>query len=305
MSSPHPVFAIDAEHQGAVDDPTPSRAVRRTDCEPIAIAEQPPSRSRSDRRQANPRRHEDDLLQAFAATRSPQLREVLVRRFMPLAKSLALRYRRRTESLDDLVQVASLGLIKSIDGFDPSLGFPFTAYATPTILGELRRHFRDHVWNLRLPRGLQELTMRIDRATAALAEELGRHPTPTEIAARLKVTVEDVLDGIEAIHARKTRSLDSPSSHEEGSLTLVETLGVTEPGYDRVEAEAAAAGAELDDREWQVLRLRFVEQMTQREIGHVVGVSQMQISRISRRALGKLLTAVRGEQAEDLINAEA
>ena len=191
-----------------------------------------------------------------------------MRRFMPLAKSLALRYRRRTESLDDLVQVASLGLVKSIDGFDPSLGFPFTAYATPTILGELRRHFRDHVWNLRLPRGLQELTMRIDRATDGLAEELGRHPTPTEIAERLDVTVEDVLDGIEAGHARSTRSLDSPSSQDEGSLTLVETLGVTEPGYDRVEAEEAAARAELDDREWQVLRLRFVDQMTQREIGH-------------------------------------
>ena len=147
--------------------------------------------------------------------------------------------------------------------------------------------------------------MRIDRATDALAEELGRHPTPTEIAARLNVTVEDVLDGIEAIHARRTRSLDSPSSQEEGSLTLVETLGVTEPGYDRVEAEEAAARAELDDREWRVLRLRFVDQLTQHEIGHEVGVSQMQISRISRRALGKLLTAVRGGQAEDLINAAA
>ena len=104
------------------------------------------------------------MLQAFAATRSPEVREELVRRFMPLAKSLALRYRRRTESLDDLVQVASLGLVKSINGFDPSRGLPFEAYAVPTILGELRRHFRDHVWNLRLPRGLQELTMKIDRA---------------------------------------------------------------------------------------------------------------------------------------------
>ena len=282
----------------ALRDSTASRAVRQTGSEPIALAEQPPSRSRPDRRQASPRRHDDDLLQAFAATRSPDLREDLVRRFMPLAKSLALRYRRRTESLDDLMQVASLGLVKSIDGFDPSLGFPFTAYATPTILGELRRHFRDHVWNLRLPRGLQELTMKIDRAADALAEELGRHPTPTEIAVRLDVTVEDVLDGIEAVHARSTRSLDSPSSKEEGSMTLVETLGVTEPGYDRVEAEEAAARAELDDREWQVLRLRFVDQMTQREIGHELGVSQMAISRISRRALGKLLTAVRGEQVD-------
>ena len=144
----------------------------------MAIAEQPPSPSRPDRRRADATRREDDLFQAYAATRSPDLREELVRRFMPLAKSLALRYRRQTESLDDLVQVASLGLVKSINGFDPSLGFPFTAYAVPTILGELRRHFRDHVWNLRLPRGLQELTMKIDRAADGLAEELGRSSDP-------------------------------------------------------------------------------------------------------------------------------
>ena len=128
-----------------------------------------------------------------------------MRRFLPLARSLALRYRRQTESLDDLVQVASVGLVKSIDGFDPSLGLPFKAYAVPTILGELRRHFRDHVWNLRLPRGLQELTMKVQRASDGLAEELGRSPTPTEIAKRLDVTVEDVLDAIEAGHARSTR----------------------------------------------------------------------------------------------------
>jgi RNA polymerase sigma-B factor len=196
------------------------------------------------------------------------------------------------------VQVASLGLVKSINGFDPARGIPFMAYATPTILGELRRHFRDHVWNLRLPRGLQELTMKIERATDGLAEELGRYPTPTEIAEHLDITVEDVLEGIEAGHARSTESLDAPSTQDEGSVTLVETLGRTEAGYDRVEAEAVAAGAGLDDREWQVLRLRFVEHMTQQEIGRQFGVSQMQISRTSRRALGKLLTAVRGEQAD-------
>ena len=204
----------------ALRDSTASGVVRRTGSEPIALAEQPPSPSRPDRRRADATRHEDDLFQAFAATRSPDLREELVRRYLPLAKSLALRYRRRTESLDDLVQVASLGLVKSINGFDPSLGFPFQAYATPTILGELRRHFRDHVWNLRLPRGLQELTMKIDRATDGLAEELGRYPTPTEIAERLDVTVEDVLEGIEAAHARSTQSLDAPSTEDEGSVTL-------------------------------------------------------------------------------------
>ena len=277
---------------------TPSGAVRRTGSEPVAIAEQSPAPTRPKRHRAAVKQREDDLFRAYAATRSPELREDLVRRFLPLAKSLALRYRRQTESLDDLVQVASLGLVKSINGFDPALGYPFKAYATPTILGELRRHFRDHVWNLRLPRGLQELTMKIDRAADGLAEELGRHPTPTEIAKSLDVTVEDVLDGIEAGHARATQSLDAPSTDEEGSVTLVETLGRTEGGYDRVEAQAAAAGAELDDLEWQVLRLRFVDELTQREIGGRLGVSQMQISRISRRALGKLLTAVRGEQAD-------
>ena len=174
---------------------------------------------------ADVNRHEDDLFEAFAATRSPDLREEIVRRYLPLARSLALRYRRRTESLDDLVQVANLGLVKSINGFDPTRGFPFSAYATPTILGELRRHFRDHVWNLRLPRGLQEATMKIERATDRLAEELGRYPTPTEIAERLEITVEDVLEGIEAAHARSTQSLDAPSTDEEGSVTLVETLG--------------------------------------------------------------------------------
>ena len=139
--------------------------------------------------------------------------------------------------------------------------------------------------------------MRIERATDRLAEELGRYPTPTEIAERLEITVEDVLEGIEAAHARSTQSLDAPSTQDEGSVTLVETLGATEGGYDRVEAQAAAAGAGLDDVEWQVLRLRFVDELTQREIGGRLGVSQMQISRISRRALGTLLTAVRGEPA--------
>ena len=140
--------------------------------------------------------------------------------------------------------------------------------------------------------------MKIDRASDGLTEQLGRYPTPAEIAERLDVTVEDVLEGIEAGHARSTQSLDSPISQDEGSLTLVETLGGTEAGYDRVEAEATAARAELDDGELQVLRLRFVDQMTQRAIGRDLGVSQMQISRISRRALGKLLTAVRGERAD-------
>jgi RNA polymerase sigma-B factor len=238
-------------------------------------------------------------LRLYARTRDPDVRERLVVRFMPLARSLAGRYRRQTESFDDLVQVANLGLVKAIDGFDPDRGRPFTAYAVPTILGELRRHFRDHVWNVRLPRGLQELTMKVDEATARLTEELGRSPTPAELAERLDVSPEEVLEAIEAGYARRTLSLDAPRLDDEQSAPAVELIGGRDSGYDRVEADLASRAAGLDEREWQVLRMRFVDELTQREIGNRLGVSQMQISRISRRALWKLLGAVRGESAAD------
>jgi RNA polymerase sigma-B factor len=240
---------------------------------------------------------EETLLRRYATDRSPAVREELVRRFMPLARSLAMRYRRQTESLDDLLQVAGLGLVKAVDGFDPDRERPFAAYAVPTILGELRRHFRDHVWNVRLPRALQERTMKLDAATAQLTEELGRFPTPREIGERLDLSVEDVLEALEADHARRTLSLDAPRrSEEEESTPGVETLESIEQGYDRVEAQLAAHSAELDEREWEILRMRFVEDLTQREIAARFDVSQMQISRISRKALWKLLTAVHGDE---------
>jgi RNA polymerase sigma-B factor len=244
------------------------------------------------------KRYEAALLDRYADTRSPEVRDELVRRFMPLARSLALRYRRQTESLDDLIQVANLGLVKAIDGFDPERGRPFSAYAVPTILGELRRHFRDHVWNVRLPRGLGELAMRIDEAVSELTEALGRHPTPAQVAERLGVAVEDVLEGLEATHARRTLSLDAPRLSDEQSTPTIETIASQELGFERVESGFACAAAELTEREWRVLRLRFSDSLTQSEIGRELGVSQMQISRISRRALWKLLAAVRGERAE-------
>jgi RNA polymerase sigma-B factor len=240
------------------------------------------------------------LLRRYAADRSPAVREEVVQRFMPLARSLAMRYRRQTESLDDLIQVAGLGLVKAVDGFDPERGKPFAAYAVPTILGELRRHFRDHVWTVRLPRGLQELSMRVDAATTELTEELGRAPTPVELSDRLEVSVEDVLEAIEAAHARRTLSLDAPRTNDgEDPGPAIDTLPATEPGYDRIEAELAASSADLDTREWEVLRMRFSEELTQSEIADRMGVSQMQISRVSRRALWKLLGAVRGEEETD------
>ena len=240
---------------------------------------------------------EASLLRRYAATRDPQLREELVRRFLPLARSLALRYRGTPEPLDDLIQVASLGLVKALDGFDPERGDSFKAYAAPTILGELRRHFRDRVWDLRLPRTLQERTLVVRQAAAALSDELGRTPTVSQIAERLELSEEEVIEALEAESARRPLSLDAQRSPEDSeSQPMVETVGGPDPGYDRVESQVAAEGTGLTEREHIVLRLRFEQDLPQHEIGRRLGVSQMQVSRIMRQALAKILAAVQGEE---------
>ncbi|TMK75658.1 MAG: sigma-70 family RNA polymerase sigma factor [Actinobacteria bacterium] len=231
----------------------------------------------------------------YAETADPALKEELVCRFLPLARSLALRYRGASEQLEDLIQVASLGLVKALDGFDLERGRSFIAYAAPTILGELRRHFRDRVWEVRLPRGLQERTMAVNEAAGELSDELGASPTVAQIAARLDLDDEEVSEALQADEARRTLSLDVPRNRQDReSLPMVETVGRTEPGYDAVEAQLAADEASLDERERRVLRLRFEENLNQYEIGRRLGVSQMQVSRIMRRALRKLLRAVQG-----------
>jgi RNA polymerase sigma-B factor len=215
---------------------------------------------------------------------------------MPLARSLAGRYRRHAEPYDDLLQVANLGLVKAVDGFDPTLGKPFASYAVPTILGEIRRHFRDHVWTLRLPRGLQEAVMKIEKATKELTDESGAVPTVAQIAEHLGASQEEVLDALEAANARRTDSLDRPlASDEDGSYSLVETLGQDDLAFDRVEAAASSTAAEVSEDDLAILRMRFVDEMNQKEIAKIYGCSQMQISRRSRAALWKLLCAVRGE----------
>lgn len=238
---------------------------------------------------------EEALLRRYAISRDPAVRDELVRRLMPLARSLALRYRGTSESVEDLCQVAYLGLVKAVDGFDPRRGRSFTTYAVPTILGELRRHFRDRVWNLRLPRSLQERTATVDEAMGELGDELGRAPTVSEVAERAQLEVEEVLEAMAAGEARRTLSLDMPRTHEEESDPVIETIGASDRSYDAVEAQIAAPEAKLDDRELLVLRLRFGANETQYEIGTRLGVSQMQVSRIMRGALRKLLAAVRGE----------
>lgn len=236
---------------------------------------------------------EDELLCLYAETRDPAVREDVMRRFLPLARSLARRYRGSTEQLEDLLQVASLALLKALDRYDPERGKSFVAFAAPTILGELRRHFRDRVWELRLPRDLQERTMEVQKAARALSDELGRSPTPSQIAQRLELSEEKVTEALQAEETRRTLSLDVPTSRDDAeSAPLAETVGGTEPGYEAVETQACAADAELTAREARVLRMRFGECLTQHEIGDRIGVSQMQVSRIMRHALRKLVAAV-------------
>lgn len=242
------------------------------------------------------------LLRTYHESGDPAAKRELVERLMPLARSLALRYRGGSEPVDDLVQVASLGLVKAIEGFDPSMGRPFAGYAVPTILGELRRHFRDHVWNVHLPRGLQERTLQVRDAIDALTENTGRSPTVTQVAERLELSEEDVLEAMQAGEARRALSLDAPlATDESASMPMVETVGDPDPGFGSIDAQDAAEVAELDERELEVLRLRFGADMTQAEIGKRMGVSQMQISRVMRRALAKLLEAVQDDEPRNLL----
>jgi RNA polymerase sigma-B factor len=220
-------------------------------------------------------------------------REQLVQRFLPLARQLARRYHRGGEPLDDLTQVASLGLLKAIDRFDPERATAFSSFAVPTILGELKRYFRDKGWSVRVPRDLQELAVRLEPTTEALARDLGRTPTTAELAAHLQVSVEQLLEAREAAGAYRAVSLDRPRDEDEESDGLGAGFGIEDAGF--AEAEDAATVAHLmrvlSEREREVLRLRFAEDLTQAEIGARIGVSQMHVSRIIRQAITQLQRA--------------
>jgi RNA polymerase sigma-B factor len=238
---------------------------------------------------------EIDLLRRYSRTRDEDAREELCRRFLPFARSLAMRYAGGVEPTEDLIQVASLGLVSALERYDPDRGVPFAAFAGPTILGELRRHFRDRVWTLRVPRGLQERIREVESAIVKLSHQLERSPTVAEIASLMDLHQSEVLEAFEATAARRTVSLDQPAvigdSGEE--TTIAERIGAEDPGFELVEdREAISASTEvLDDIESEVLRLRFAEDLTQSKIADQVGYSQMHVSRILRRALGKLRRA--------------
>lgn len=222
-----------------------------------------------------------------------QAREALVERYLPLARRLARRYQRTDEPMDDLVQVASLGLIKAVDRFDASREVVFSSYAVPTILGELKRHFRDRTWSVRVPRDLQELVLRVDQTVTALSSNSGRSPSVGEIAEALDLDEERILEALAAAGAYRAGSLDAPrlgSQGEEPGETLADSIGTAEAGFEQAEQRATLEPLleRVSARERTVLRLRFADGMTQAEIGERIGVSQMQVSRLIRQSLARL-----------------
>jgi RNA polymerase sigma-B factor len=222
-------------------------------------------------------------------------RDALIERFLPLARQLARRYQRAAEPLDDLVQVASIGLVKAVDRFDPGRGVAFSSYAVPTILGELKRYFRDSGWAVHVPRGMQERAMQVDRAVKELAGRLGRSPSVDEVAEHAHASVEDVLGAMEAAQAYEAVSLDSErgSRTDAGADTFADGIGEADERYDLVEYGASIAPAvrALSARDRLILHLRFVDDMTQSQIAERIGVSQMQVSRLIRRSLSRLREA--------------
>lgn len=223
-------------------------------------------------------------------------REELVRRFLPLTRRLAGRYRNTGESQDDLEQVAALGLVKAIDRYDPELG-SFVRYAIPTVMGELKRYFRDKGWGVRVPRSLQERFLAVNEATDDLSGQLGRSPTPKEVSEHTGIGLDDVLEALEASAAYSPRALDAPLARDEdGERTLGDTLGGEDSGYALVELGQALTPAfrALPAREQSILKLRFVDDLTQSEIAEQVGVSQMHVSRLLTRSLDRLGAAASG-----------
>jgi RNA polymerase sigma-B factor len=219
-----------------------------------------------------------------------RIRGELVELHLPLVEYLARRFRNRGEWLDDLTQVATIGLIKSIDRFDLSRGVEFSTYATPTIVGEIKRHFRDKGWAVRVPRRLQELKLALTKAISDLAQRLGRAPTVAELAAHLQMSEEEVLEGLESANAYSTVSLDAPDSGDEDAPAVAESLGMLDDALEGVEYRESLKPLleRLPPREKKILMLRFFGNMTQSQIATELGISQMHVSRLLARTLTQL-----------------
>jgi RNA polymerase sigma-B factor len=228
-------------------------------------------------------------------------REQLIEQYMSLVRSLARRYSYRGEQLEDLVQIGAIGLIKAIDRFDVNRGVELTTYATPNIIGEIKRHFRDRGWSVRVPRGLQELNIQLSRLIEELTVQHGRSPTIAELAKSAEVSEEEVLEALESGRAYSSLSLSAGSAghDDEGELDPLESLGTEEHQYEVSEDRAVLAPGfrVLDERERKILHLRFFEGLTQSQIAQQVGISQMHVSRLIRRSLEKIREEIAAEQS--------
>jgi RNA polymerase sigma-B factor len=231
-----------------------------------------------------------ELFEQLRDSADPKIRDELVEMHLPLVEYLARRFRNRGEPLDDLVQVATIGLIKSVDRFDTERGVEFSTYATPTIVGEIKRHFRDKGWAIRVPRRLQELKLALTKATSELAQQLGRSPTVAELAQHLGLHEEDILEGLESANAYSAISLDSPDSGDEDSPAVADTLGHLDDALETVEYRESLKPLleRLPPREKRILMLRFFGNMTQSQIAGELGISQMHVSRLLARTLAQL-----------------
>jgi RNA polymerase sigma-B factor len=244
----------------------------------------------------------DELFELHQRTGDPLVREELVRRYEPLARNLARRYHSKGESLDDLRQVANVGLLKAIAKFDPERGFAFTSYATPTILGELKRYFRDSGWALHVPRGVKERALELASVSEQLSSRLGRSPSIGELAQELELSEEQTLDALEAYHARHVSPLEERTDDDsQPRRSRADSLGAEDAGLERSEyMTMITKGIEgLRESERMILFLRFAQDLTQSEIASRVGVSQMQVSRLLRGAIEKLRAASGEEDPEE------
>jgi RNA polymerase sigma-B factor len=237
-------------------------------------------------------KNDKELLRRYHRGGDTEARERLIEQYLPLVRSLARRYSYRGEQFEDLVQVGCIGLIKAIDRFDIDRGVELTTYATPNIIGEIKRHFRDKGWSIRVPRGLQELNVRLSHLLEELTVQLERSPTIPELAKAAGVEEEDVLEALESGQAYATLSLSAPSGggDDDSDLDPLESLGTLEHEYEISEDRAVLAPglAALDERERRILHLRFFEGLTQSQIAQQVGISQMHVSRLIRRSLEKM-----------------
>jgi RNA polymerase sigma-B factor len=232
-----------------------------------------------------------ELFSRWRHFRDRRARDALIERFLPLARKLARRYLASNEPYDDLVQVASLGLVKAVERFDPDRGFAFTSFAVPTIVGELKRYFRDAGWALHVDRSAQERARKISEAQKTISVRKGRPPTVGELSESLELTAEEILEGLQTAEAYDTVSLDAPrTSNGDSMVSRLEVLGGEDNRFELVDDQATifAAAAHLPERERQILYLRFGEDLTQTEIARRIGVSQMHVSRLLRRALQRL-----------------